>query len=142
MPPPFTASEDSPEPATRLAFRYVREADDAQAMRVLLMGELSLETADHARGAIVRAQTHAREVTCDLAAVTYIDVPGMCVLLDLAARARHRDHRLSVANPLPIVRDVFRIFGLEPEVEIDPSQPSCGASGRGRAHVTGGQRRA
>ena len=76
-------------------------------------GELSLATADRARDAIVFTQHDAPVVICDLAEVTFIDISGMCVLVDLAARAHHRGRLLTVVNPPAIVGPFLRVFGLD-----------------------------
>lgn len=117
MPPQFT---DLPESDARLAVRYAR---GRQTLRVVLEGDLDLSTADRARAAIQQAQGEAQEVVCDLSAVRFIDVSGMCVLLDFAARARHLGGRLTVANPPAIAYSVFRLFGLHDAVETGTAAP-------------------
>jgi anti-anti-sigma factor len=99
MCPLFTVFAQPPEPRNGLLVRYTRDPAEAGTTRILLTGELSRATADQARDAIQRAQADARDVICDLAGVTFIDVNGMCVLLRLAARARHRGGLLTVRNP-------------------------------------------
>src|SRR4051812_4670110 len=103
---------ESPEPDTGLLVRFTRDPAMPGTTRIILSGALDVATADQARDAIEREQGEARNVICDLAEVTFIDVSGMCVLLELAARARHRGGLLTVMNPPVIVSPFLRVFGL------------------------------
>ncbi|WP_270046520.1 STAS domain-containing protein [Solirubrobacter ginsenosidimutans] len=110
---------DSPEAAIRFRLSYTLNPSGTATPRIFLAGELSLTTADRARIVIHDALHHARELICDLADVTFVDVSGVCVLLDIASRAQQGDGRFTVANPPPIVPRILRIFGLEHSLEID-----------------------
>ena len=128
MPGPHTAFTKVPAPGTGLLVRCVDDSSEAGAVRMLLTGELSFATADDVREAIQREQRGARHVICDLTEISFIDVPGVCMLIDLAARAPHTGDRLTVANPPRIFRSILRLFGLTEELVIDAHPaPSTGA---------------
>jgi anti-anti-sigma factor len=117
--PPITISVDSPEAGIRFRLSYTLNPSGTATPRIFLAGELSLTTADRARVVIQDALHQARELICDLADVTFVDVSGVCVLLDIASRAQQGGGRFTVANAPPIVPRILRIFGLEHSLEID-----------------------
>jgi anti-sigma B factor antagonist len=121
MPPRFTAAEHPPEPGIVFRLSYTLDLAGTGTPRVFLAGELSLTTADQARGVIQRAQEEFGDLLCDLTDVTFIDVSGVCVLLDLAARAQHGGGRFTVANPPAVVPHILRLFGLEQSLEAAPA---------------------
>lgn len=96
--------------------------------RNILTGELDLLTPDQARDAIERKQGAGRDVVCDLAEVTFIDVNGICVLLVLAARARDRGGLLTVVNPPVIVGRFLRVFGLDDGLLVSTDPPVTGTA--------------
>ena len=112
MPGPHTAFTKVPAPGTGL---LVRRVDDTGAVRMVLTGELSIATADDVREAIQREQRNARHVICDLTEISFIDVPGVCMLIDLAARA-----------PTPVT-------GSPWPIRRESSAASCASSGSPRS---------
>jgi anti-anti-sigma factor len=118
MPPRFTAALP-PESGIVFRLSYTLDSAGTGTPRIFLAGELSLTTADHARTVIQRAQGEAGRLICDLTDVTFMDVSGACILLDLATRARDAGGHFTIANPPSIVPRILRIFGLEHSLEID-----------------------
>ena len=116
MPP---RSAPTAEPRIRFRLSYTLDGAHTGTPRIFLAGELSILTADRARAAIEDAQREAHDLICDLTDVTYIDVPGVCVLVDLAARAQHHG-------------DILRIFGLQgnPSVFVSRNRSICLIGGR------------
>jgi anti-sigma B factor antagonist len=147
MSPPIHLSAYPPEAGVRFRLSYTLSPSGTATPRIFLAGELSLTTADRARVAIQDALRQARVLTCDLADVTFVDVSGVCVLLDTASRAQHAGGRFTVANPPSIVPRILRIFGLEDSLEIDTTPTTatiqtttttradaCNATVRARRH--------
>lgn len=131
MSQPSSLYAEPPEPGPGLVLRCMRDPAEATATRVILTGELSLATADRARDAILSTQRDAPVVICDLAEVTFIDISGMCVLVDLAARAHHRGGLLAIVNPPPIVSSFLRVLGLDDAPTPDRAA-ACDATMRRR----------
>ena len=138
MCPQSSVFADPPEPGAGLLLRSTRDPPGDGAARISLAGELSLATADQARDAIKFTQHEVPVVICDLGEVTFIDISGMCVLVDLAARAHHRGGLLTVVNPPAIVGPFLRVFGLDhgPAIGGDAHTPeraaACNAAMRPR----------
>ena len=86
--------------------------------RFVLVGELDLATADHAREALRRAQDETRAMTCDLGDVWFVDFSGVRVLLEATARARQAGARLTLLNCPPIVPRMLALLRLEDALEI------------------------
>jgi anti-sigma B factor antagonist len=91
---------------------------------LMLVGELDLVTADRAREAVRHAQDESRVLVCDLGDVWFVDLSGLRVLLDAAARARRSGSRMTVANCPPIVPRMLRLLGLEDALELGPASES------------------
>ena len=87
--------------------------------RLILVGELDLVTAPHARAAFLHAQRQTREVICDLGDVMFVDLAGLRVLLDAASHAEARNGRLAIVNCPSIVRRMLALLALEDALEIE-----------------------
>ena len=90
------------------------------AVHLLLVGQLDLVTADHARREIREAQAAAPRLICDLGDVWFVDIAGLRVLLDAAAHARRSGLRLTVVNSPPLVPRMLRLLGLDGALPLRP----------------------
>lgn len=113
-PPPSEAGVPEPNPVFAA---YVLPAR-AGADRLMLVGEVDLVTAARARAALRRAQRDARELTCDLGDVWFVDIAGLRVLIDATRWATSSGRRLAIANCPPIIPRMLRILGLERALHI------------------------
>jgi anti-anti-sigma factor len=86
--------------------------------RLMLVGELDLVTADRAREAIRRVQDKTAALICDLGDVWFVDLSGLRVLLEAAARARRTGARLTIANCPPIVPRMLVLLQLVDALDI------------------------
>lgn len=100
--------------ARGLAVTGVTVAEDRRRVRIALVGEIDIATADLVLPAVTNAvQTHApRQVDVDLAAVGFMASVGVTALLQSQAYAAESDCRLVVTNPTPMVYEVLRLTGL------------------------------
>jgi anti-anti-sigma factor len=90
----------------------------AESRRFMLVGELSLVTADLAREAIGNAQDATPGLSCDLGDVWFVDLTGLCVLLDAAARAGRAGARVTIPNCPPIVPRMLALLNLRDALDI------------------------
>ena len=96
----------------------------ADGGRLMLVGELDLVTADHAREAIGQAQDQTRALICDLGDVWFVDFSGLRVLLEAAERARETGARLTIASCPPLVPRMLRLLDLQDALEIQAAAPT------------------
>ncbi len=89
-----------------------------------MRGELDLATVDAAHDTIRLASGEADHVVCDLAALWFIDVSGVHVLVDAAIAAREAGTYFGVANCPPIVPRILRVLRLDDVLEIISLAPS------------------
>lgn len=115
MPQPSRTAPALPDGAVFSAFRLPAAPDSE---RLMLVGELDVVTAPHAREAVRRAQHRVRTLICDLGDVWFVDLSGLRVLLDAAARARLTGRRLIVASCPPIVPRMLALLELEDALEM------------------------
>ena len=121
MRPSTTETRTPPEPYAGPMFVAVRCPAAAPAARLMLTGELDLVTADRAHADIAHAQDDSRVLICDLADLWFIDLTGLRVLLDAAARAERTGRRLIVANAPPIMTRMLGLLGLDDALEVPPA---------------------
>jgi anti-anti-sigma factor len=136
--PPFLPAEDTDEPQVGSTLSCFRLSDRAGAFRLMMVGELDLVTAEHARTAIRRAQNETGALICDLGDVWFVDLSGLRVLLDAAAYAELTGGRLTLANCPPIVPRMLRLLDDVQEIRATPRPPAPGPPGCGefRRHVS------
>lgn len=76
-------------------------------------GELDVNTAPELREHLSRLiNGGARQITVDLAEVSFVDSTALSVLVSALKRLRQADGDLALASPNPSVRRVFEITGL------------------------------
>jgi anti-anti-sigma factor len=123
----FPPSEDTDEPRVGSIFSCFRLSDAEGSVRLMMIGELDLVTADRAHAAIRRAQDETSALTCDLGDVWFVDLAGLRVLLDAAAHAMLTGRPLTLANCPPIVPRMLRLLRLGNVLEIQaaPSSPAA-----------------
>ena len=116
LPPEQDLGIPKPQINTRLSCFWLRSA--AGGRRFMLVGELDLVTADHAREALRHAQDETAALTCDLGDVWFVDFSGLRVLLEVATRAQEAGARLTLADCPPIVPRMLAILRLEDALDI------------------------
>jgi anti-anti-sigma factor len=118
MRPTTTEAAESREPDVGSLFASVRLPASPGAVRLHLTGELNLATADRARVCIRHAQDDAQVLICDLAALWFIDLIGLRVLLDAAALAERTGRRLIIVNAPPILPRLLGVLKLDDALEV------------------------
>jgi anti-anti-sigma factor len=117
-------SEVAPDPEAGTWFYCLRHPIEAGSIRIVMVGEFDVATADRARDAIRRAQDDAAEVICDLGDVSFIDVCGLRVLLDASAHAGRTGARLIIVHSPVFVYRALGALGLDSELELDSRSPA------------------
>jgi anti-anti-sigma factor len=117
MPDP-SAVPPAPDPESGLLC-CVHGASEAGVVRIMMIGDLNLTAATHARDVIRRAQDEAGDVLCDLGYVSFLDLAGLQVLLDASAHARQNNMSLTVANSPPLLPEILQLFRLEGCLELE-----------------------
>ncbi len=87
---------------------------DAHAVRITVAGELDKLGASPLQRAVLDAlrRHRPRNITVDLAGVTFLDTGGINALVQSRADAGQLDCRLRLSNPRPVVYRVLHIVGL------------------------------
>jgi anti-anti-sigma factor len=134
MSPSFAPAEDPEELQAGAPFSCTRLSAPEGVVRLKLVGELDLVTADRARGAIARVPSATRTLICDLDAVWFVDFTGLRVLLDAA---EHAGRRLAVVNCPPIVRRILRVLELDDVLQIHTGPPSAATPERAPFRLVG-----
>ena len=87
---------------------------DAHTAFIRVEGELDLSCEDGFRAEIVRiAASQPGTVVVDLRDLTFIDVRGLRILLELEAASRRNDFELTLVHADRQVQTVMRITGLD-----------------------------
>jgi anti-sigma B factor antagonist len=96
------------------------------AVRIGVRGEVDSSTAPAVRTAVERALGEdLRELTVDLAGVTFLDSAGLCVLAATHRQATDRGIRLRVlASERAVVRPL-QITGLFALLAVEPAEPGA-----------------
>jgi anti-anti-sigma factor len=97
----------------------MRRSGDATVLRVV--GELDLATAPELREAIDRVRQSSELLVLDLAAVEFIDVSGLRVLVTACREAQREGRRLVLTNVSDPVRRIVALARLTeplPEGEV------------------------
>lgn len=93
----------------------------AEALVILVEGELDLWTADRFREALSTAQaSDAPSIIVDLDRVTFMDSSGLHMLVRCAVSEAMR-HRLRVSRGSPQVRRLFEISGVGRYLSFTPA---------------------
>lgn len=135
--PPSAHPADRPEPLIGAVFSSYRVPEPAGSVRLMLVGELDLVTAQRAREAVRRAQNEARVVICDLGDVWFVDVAGLLVLFEASAHAALTGGRLTIACCPPIMPRMLRLLKLEDALDIQPPPPAIATPDPRRARLRG-----
>ena len=95
-------------------------AIDQQGRKVLVAsGDLDLQTAQVLRRRIVTATEPGEDLVIDLAAVTFMDSPGLGTLIYCDRVQRERGGRLVLKDPSGPVRDLFEMVQLASVIELE-----------------------
>jgi anti-sigma B factor antagonist len=95
-----------------------RNGDEAD---FALSGELDLSTAPRLWEQLhLVLESGAKKVTCDLAALRYMDSTGLNVMIALHKRLKASDGTLILKDPTTSVRRVFEITGVDEFLAIEP----------------------
>lgn len=130
---PSASPGNADGPQLSSTFRCFRLLDPEGAERLMMIGELDLVTVEQANAAIHRAQNEASTLICDLGDVWFVDLSGLRVLLDAAARAKLTGRRLTLVNCPAIVPRMLQLLKLEDALEIEAARTSAAAVTPSRA---------
>ena len=119
MPPPHAHEAPPKCPINGLTCYWLGSV--AENRRFMLVGELDFVTADLAREAIAHAQDETLGLNCDLGDVWFVDLTGLRVLLDAAARAGRAGARVTITNCPPIVPRMLALLKLQDALDIQTS---------------------
>lgn len=120
------------EPPFRLTLQPERDA-----IRATLAGDLDLATAPELRGSLEELiERGFTRLVIDLRELSFIDVAGLRMLLELDTASRRDGWRLALVPPPPPVRRIFELTGTTdalPFITGDPlSRRRPAVNGRGR----------
>jgi len=88
-------------------------------VRLAVAGELDIASAPDLRGRIEQFElSHPHTLALDLAEVTFMDVSGMRVLLEVAQRTKSRKARFVIRNPRRCASRVFGLTAVDQQLEI------------------------
>lgn len=105
-------------------FFCLRHPVEARSIRLVMVGELDVATADGVREAIRRAQDDVPQVICDLGDLSFIDVCGLHVLLDASAHAAQTGGRLILIHTPTFFSLALERLGLDRALETDSQAPT------------------
>jgi len=84
---------------------------DRGVCRLVLNGELDMETVVQMQEAVGKVKEHTLEI--DLSGVSFVDSTGLKSLLDISNEWRQKGGRMLVLRPQPDVAEVMRLVGLD-----------------------------
>ena len=140
MPPPRARHVAPPQhPSDALTCFWL--GTPAESGRLMLVGELDLATAERAREVIGDAQDQTSALICDVGDVWFVDLSGLRVLLDAAARARETGALLTITNCPPLVPRMLALLSLEHALDIQTTarlttQPALRVRSASPRHLT------
>ena len=109
-----------------------RVEDGPERLRLCLTGELDLYSTTALDDAVVAAEGEKWPVLClDLSALAFLDSAGLRVILRTQARAEQDGRRLVLRRGPEAVDRVFRLTGLERELEWVDDAPAPDAPAPG-----------
>ncbi|MCG0278638.1 MAG: STAS domain-containing protein [Thermanaeromonas sp.] len=79
--------------------------------RIVLNGELDVETVAQLQEAIRKVEEHTLEV--DLSGISFVDSTGLKSLLDISNEWRQKGGQMLILRPQPEVAEVMRLVGLD-----------------------------
>ena len=95
---------------------------DNEVVRIAVAGEIDVATSTQLKFvllAAIQTPSTARDVTVDLAEVTFMDASGVGVLVAGREAARRRGVGFTVQNPQGIVLRVLDLLGLAEAMQLD-----------------------
>jgi anti-anti-sigma factor len=102
-----------------------RVEDGPERLRLCLTGELDLYSTTALDDAVVTAEGEKWPVLClDLSALDFLDSAGLRVILRTQARAEQDGRRMVLRRGPEAVDRVFRLTGLERELEWVDATPA------------------
>lgn len=84
--------------------------------RLNLGSELTIVTAAQTRDRIAPYVTAATDLELDLSAVSDVDTAGLQLLLMVRREAERRGAKVTLADPSPVVQDLFELTQLSSEL--------------------------
>ena len=94
------------------AFRIDESETPDGTVRLSIVGELDLATADILAERIRTFAFEKRSVLLDLDDLGFIDSTGLKVLIEAASSSRREGWDLALTQPPDVVRDAFAVFGV------------------------------
>lgn len=99
-------------------FDVNRVEDGPERLRLELVGELDLYTTPRLDDAVVAAEGEKWPCVClDLSGLTFMDSAGLRVIMRTHARAAQDGRTLTLRRGPELVARVFRVTGLERELD-------------------------
>ena len=102
------------------ALKVTVEGTGGGQARLLLEGELDLESASFMRGVFVTALPRAGAVVLDLDGVSFLDSSGLKAVLLCAMECEQRGLEFSVTEGSPQVRRLFEITRVTDQLRFSP----------------------
>jgi anti-sigma B factor antagonist len=106
-------------------FAISKHACGGECWCLVVCGEVDMATAPALAAAIHAVEKDEPErLHVDLAAVTFIDVTGLRVLLDAARRAATRGGDFTVNRPQPMVRRLLALAAIDQTLDVADDPPA------------------
>ena len=115
---PSTDAVKAHSPDTGAVFSCFRVPDVTGSVRLMVVGELDLVTAERAHAMIRAAQHETTALTCDLGDVWFVDLSGLRVLVEAAVHAKLTGGRFAIEHCPPIVPRMLGLLALDDALEI------------------------
>lgn len=100
------------------AWRCLVTRDADGTTRIALAGELDMAVAPEVGAELDRALGESSTVTVDLRQLVFIDTSGMHLLASAEARARRSHTRLVITHPVPSLRRLLELTGMNEVLQI------------------------
>src|SRR4051794_41712249 len=106
-------------PSTALSPLQVSRSDEGRIVRLVLNGELDMQTATSFELELSLVEARRPPViVLDLADLRFMGVAGMRTILDAARRARREGRQFVVTNPVPHILRLFELTAIDQSVEL------------------------
>ena len=87
--------------------------------RLALRGELDMSSAPLLKRELDALESHhPKDITLDLAELSFMDVTGLRTILDAARRARRAGSAIVIANPLPHIIRLLELTAIDQTLEV------------------------
>lgn len=107
-------------------------ADDGQAVRVAVSGEITQKTVsllEEPLAELLGQDCYSRQVLLDLSDAPYLDSSGIGWLLKCHKQFRQSGGKLVLQSPQPLVANTFRVLNLEKVFNLGASSTTAAPKG-------------